>query len=335
MTADEAAAAREALAAFGVEASAMELAARSENITFKVEAVRGDGYALRLHRPGYNSLPELISERVWTAALTDAGFAVPVGVRTADGADYVAVTLADGEVRQAGLTRWTPGEVLAGRVEDDPERAAWFARLGAIAAGLHAHSSAWRPPPDFTRRVLDADGLMGAEPSWGPFWEHASLTPGERTLMAAARAKLHGALRALPREPQSWGMIHADLHHGNLLIDGSALSVIDFDDAAFGWYLYDLAVALVHYQRREDFDELQGALLAGYRDRRALSDEDEARLPMFLLVRRLAVIGWLHQRPEVDSSEYLAGMKPLTCRLCEDFLRKPLPGEREGPTAEL
>jgi Ser/Thr protein kinase RdoA (MazF antagonist) len=94
-------------------------------------------------------------------------------------------------------------------------------------------------------------------------------------------------------------------------------------------------VALVHYQRREDFDELQGALLAGYRDRRALSDEDEARLPMFLLVRRLAVIGWLHQRPEVDSGEYLAGMKPLTCRLCEDFLRKPLPGEREGPTAEL
>ena len=320
---DELVAAREALAAFGVEARTVELAARSENITFKVEAPGGP-YALRLHRPGYNSLPELISERVWTRALTEAGFAVPVGLRTADGADYVAVTLEGGEVRQAGLTRWTTGEVLAGQIEDDPDPAAWFARLGAIAAGLHTHSAAWTPPPGFTRRVLDADGLMGPEPDWGPFWEHAALTPGEQALMAAARAKLHGALTALPRDSASWGMIHADLHHGNLLIAGDALSVIDFDDAAFGWYLYDLAVALTHYQRREDYSVLQGALLAGYRSRRALSAEDEARLAMFLLVRRLAVIGWLHQRPEVDTAgEYLAGMKPLTCRLCEEFLSAP------------
>jgi Ser/Thr protein kinase RdoA (MazF antagonist) len=317
---NELAAAREALAAFGIEAIGIELTARSENITFKVEAPGGP-YALRLHRPGYNSLPELISERVWTRALSEAGFAVPVGVRAILGADYVAVSLEGGEVRQAGLTRWTRGEVLAGRIEDDLDPAVWFARLGAIAADLHAHSAAWTPPPNFTRRVLDADGLMGAEPSWGPFWEHASLTPGEQALMAAAGAKLHAALTALPRDPAHWGMIHADLHHGNLLIAGEALSVIDFDDAAFGWYLYDLAVALTHYQRREDFAALEAALLAGYRSRRALSDEDEARLGMFLLVRRLAVIGWLHQRPEVDTAgEYLAGMKPLTCRLCEDFL---------------
>src|SRR5216684_8845971 len=105
---DESAAACQALAAFGVQPDALELAARSENITFRVEAAGGP-FALRLHRPGYNSLPELISERVWTRALTDAGFAVPVGVKAPDGADYVAVSLADGEVRQAGLTRWTAG----------------------------------------------------------------------------------------------------------------------------------------------------------------------------------------------------------------------------------
>src|SRR5258708_7094615 len=95
MTADESVAAREALAGFGVEPSALEQAARSENITFKVEAPGGP-YALRLHRPGYNSLLELISERVWTRALSEAGFAVPVGVRASDGGGYVAVALAGG-----------------------------------------------------------------------------------------------------------------------------------------------------------------------------------------------------------------------------------------------
>ena len=314
----EADVARKALAGFRLEPLALELAARSENITFKVEA-DGGPYALRLHRPGYNSLDELKSERVWTRALTAAGFGVPVGIKTPGGRDYLAVTMPDGEVRQAGLTRWTPGEVLA-KIVEDKDLANWFARLGAIAADLHAHSAAWRPPAGFTRRVLDAEGLMGLEPSWGPFWEHAGLSPGEQALMAAVRVKLRAALSALPRNREHWGVIHADLHHGNVLIDGTAVSIIDFDDAAFGWYLYDLAVALTHQQRRADFTELQEALLAGYRARRPLGVEDEARLPMFLLVRRLAVIGWLHQRPEIDGAAYLEEMKPLTCQMCEAFL---------------
>jgi hypothetical protein len=41
---------------------------------------------------------------------------------------------------------------------------------------------------------------------------------------------------------------------------------------------------------------------------------------MFLLARRLAVIGWLHQRPEIDGAAYLQEMKPLTCQMCEAFL---------------
>jgi Ser/Thr protein kinase RdoA (MazF antagonist) len=317
----ETAAARQALGAFGIAPRALTLAARSENITFKVEADGGEVYALRLHRPGYNTLAELNAERMWTAALSEAGFAVPVGLTTADGRHYAPVTLSDGEVRQAGLTRWTEGEVLAKVIEGEHlDLGAWFGRLGGIAAGLHAHSAAWRVPPGFTRRTLDADGLMGEAPSWGPFWEHAGFTPGEQALMAAARVKLHALLAALPRDPQHWGMIHADLHHGNLLIHGEALSVIDFDDAAWGWYLYDLAVALVHHQRRADFYELRAALLAGYRAHRPLSAEEEALLPLFLLARRLAVIGWLHQRPEIDAADYVAEMKPLTLQLCEDFL---------------
>lgn len=138
--------------------------------------------------------------------------------------------------------------------------------------------------------------------------------------MTSARAKLHAELAALPRDPEHFGMIHADLHHRNLVIDGEALSLIDFDDAGFGWYLNDLAVALMHHQLRPDFGRLQGALLAGYRAHRPLSDQDAARLPMFLLVRRLAVIGWLHERPEVDAAQYVADMKPLTCQMCEALL---------------
>lgn len=52
-------AAHEALDAFGVEASRVELIGVSENITFRaVEACSRQAYVLRLHRPGYHTAEE-------------------------------------------------------------------------------------------------------------------------------------------------------------------------------------------------------------------------------------------------------------------------------------
>jgi Ser/Thr protein kinase RdoA (MazF antagonist) len=110
-------------------------------------------------------------------------------------------------------------------------------------------------------------------------------------------------------------MIHADLHPGNVLVRPDAgLSVIDFDDAAFGWYAYDLAVALSRYEGGAALDTFEAALLRGYRARRAF--DEEAQLPLFRLVRRLAVIGWLGQRPEIDPGPRLEELVAMAAAGC-------------------
>ena len=56
--------AAEALEAFGVRPTRLELVSLSENVTFRVETTSPEEtYALRLHRPGYNTRAELLSER--------------------------------------------------------------------------------------------------------------------------------------------------------------------------------------------------------------------------------------------------------------------------------
>jgi Ser/Thr protein kinase RdoA (MazF antagonist) len=100
-------------------------------------------------------------------------------------------------------------------------------------------------------------------------------------------------------------MIHADLHPGNLLVRGDDLAIIDFDDAAFGWRMYDIAVALTHQQAAPDFATVRGAFLAGYREVRNLPEGEAAQLSLFLLVRSLVQLGWLHERPEIDPGEWL------------------------------
>ncbi|HZK99515.1 MAG TPA: phosphotransferase [Caulobacteraceae bacterium] len=316
-------AARAAAAAFPVEAGEIELVAVSENVTFRVTDANDDRrYVLRLHRPGYNSLAALRSERQWVQALNDAGIAAPRGVAARDGRLFVPVVIeAAGETRQAGMTHWTAGEVLAEALEgSDPalvERR--MGQLGAIAAAIHNQASAWAIPPGFDRRILDAEGLIGGAPLWGRFWEHPGLSPGERTLILATRERIAGALARYARTPENFGLIHADLHTGNVLVDGDRLTVIDFDDAAFGWRQYEIAVALTPYSEAPNFAAVEAAFLAGYRGARSLPDRDAGVIAMFMLIRQLAVIGWLHQRPEIAVAERFAAMKAAVCAGCERF----------------
>lgn len=319
-------AAREALKAFPIEPEALELVSLAENVTYRVVDRRdGTAYALRLHRPWYHTHDELVSERHWIRALADAGIAVQMPMRTRDGQEYAVVAIpGTGEKRFAGLARWTTGRVLAqvlrettdGRIAEQH-----FARLGSVTATLHDQAAGWRPPAGFTRNRLDAEGFMGDAPHWGPFWDHKGLSDAERRLVLEVRSRLHAALARLGREPAVYSMIHADMHPGNVLVDGDGLTIIDFDDAAWGWHGYDIAVALVH-QHGAALDAAQRAYLAGYRSRRPLSDEVVALLPMFRLVRGLAQIGWYHQRPELDRVAKFEETKAVVLEQCLSIGRK-------------
>lgn len=316
--------AREALAAFPITPASLELVAISENVTFRVtDAADGAAYTLRLHRPGYHTREELISERIWTRALGAAGIAVPSGVSARDGSDYVEVAIpAAGERRAAGVIRWVPGEVLADVLRTSPETDAirpYLTQLGEIAGAMHNQSSAWTPPAGFTRHALDAEGLVGEAPFWGRFWEHPALSAGERDLLLSTRDRVRAALARLGRRPGNFGLVHADLHDGNVLAAGDALHVIDFDDAGFGWHAYDLAVALAPYRQRPDYAALEAAFLSGYQSRRESSEAVSGLIPMFVMIRNMVQIGWLHQRPEIDVGDRLGGILDRACALCAAF----------------
>jgi Ser/Thr protein kinase RdoA (MazF antagonist) len=303
-------AAREAARAFPVTDPRVSLVTVSENVTFRLtDGETGEDWVLRLHRPGYNSAAELEAERVWTAALREAGLEAPEPLPARGGRAFVPQRVeGTGEIRLVGVTRWIDGEVLDDFLESPDrtgERPLWFHRLGALVARTHLQSEAWTPPPGFARTRLDADGLMGPAPRWGPFWDHAALTAEDRDLVIRARDVLHARLSALPQDLAVFGMIHADLHPGNLLVRDGDLAIIDFDDAAFGWRVYDIAVALTHQQAAPDFAAVRDAFLAGYRQVRDLPEAEAAQLPLFLLVRSLVQLGWLHERPEIDPGEWL------------------------------
>ena len=310
---DYLAAARDAVKAFPVSVAGIAAMRTSENLTFRVTDDRGCNFSLRLHRPGYNSLAELESERSWTAALSESGMQVQRALHDRDGNQFIELDIpAVGERRYAGMTTWLPGSLLSDYLEgctDPGERCRLFHHIGHLAARLHNQSAHWRQPEGFVRPVLDEEGLLGEQPRWGRFWEHAALNSDEKALLIRIRNQLRSVLRQYDKQAARFGLIHADLHPDNILLDGGQLALIDFDDSAFGWHMYDLASALIEYAGAQDFPELKGALLRGYREERVLSPQDEGMLPVFLLLRGMALIGWFHQRPEHSGSTFFSEVK--------------------------
>ncbi|MGE0580325.1 phosphotransferase enzyme family protein [Reyranella sp.] len=317
-------AARQALAAFGVVPAELAFVNMSENVTFRVTDARdGAPLVLRLHRPWYHDIEELKSEHLWTRALVDAGVAAPKPLLTTAGESFAQVDIpATGERRWAGLARWVDGELLDHVVARETDPAAtlrYFSQLGALMAAMHDQASGWTPPAGFRRHALDADGLLGPAPFWGPFWDHPIFSADERSLLMKTRDRLHAALVRYGKPARTFSLIHADLHPRNVVVDGSHAAVIDFDDAGFGWHQYDLAVALVSYQDGEAFAAIRDACIAGYRSMRAITDQDLALLPMFLLIREMAQIGWYGQRPELPRSSSLARLRERVCRIAARF----------------
>ncbi len=323
------AAAREAIGSFPVTVKSLDLINVSENITWRVTDAGGARYVLRLHRPGYHTQEELNAERLWIRALDESGIGVPQGIRTVSGAEYATVQIGDSaEWRHAGLAQWADGEVMGDQIEaqsgflEDLERVdRWFGQLGALIAVMHNQASGWTVPAAFKRHSLDADGLIGEAPFWGRFWEHPAFNVEQSGLFSQARARLHAVLSRLDQSPETYSVIHADLHPYNLLVQGSTLSVIDFDDAGFGWHAYDLAVALLPYRTANSFSNIQDAVFRGYRSRRPLPEVVTRMIPTFLLVRRLAIVGWMMHRPELGRTMEPAAIKSL-CQAVRDY-REP------------
>jgi Ser/Thr protein kinase RdoA (MazF antagonist) len=315
--------ARSALPRWRFRDSDLEVLKYRENAVFKV-TTGAERFALRVHRPGYHSDDALRSELEWMSALAAGGIDVPKVVPTATG-ELFTVVGSDSVPVQVDLFEWIEGRQLgsveAGLAGHAASIGDLYRTLGAIAGRLHNHAQDWRPPAGFVRHAWDEHGLAGDEPFWGRFWELPRLAPDERKLLTAARDRVYADLAASPKSPRTYSMIHADFCQENLLVDGTRVRLIDFDDAGFGWHLFELVTPLYFLMDEPYFDEVREAVIGGYRSERPLPDAELERLPLFMLARGLTYVGWVHTRPETETARDMTPtLVEWACTLAEDYL---------------
>lgn len=262
----------------------------SENHTFRIEGP-GDGrHILRLHRPGYQSRAAIESELAWVSALRHSGMPVPLPLAGRDGhlvqrpgADRYAVLFAF----EAGIEP-VPGDDLA----------PLFKIIGSFAATAHRHVEGWRRSQDFVRPAWTAEAILDADGLWGD-WRRAPRVEGAtRKTLDRLDGRLRAELAAYGTAPDRFGLIHADMRLANLLVDGERVTLIDFDDCGFGWFMYDLAASLSFIETSAQLAALKQNWIEGYTAIRPLSAQDIRIIDVMILLRRMALLAWIGSHAE-------------------------------------
>lgn len=293
--------ARDALTLWPLDVTDLQPIKVRENAVYAVHLRDGRRVALRVHRYGYHSNAALSSELNWCEALAAHGIEVPTVVPSRAGKPFECIDCQElGESRQVDVFEWIDGEqlgsALAGVSGDEAAVERCYHTIGQLAARMHNQATTWSRPPHFTRHAWDREGLVGEQPRWGRFWELESLTGEQRGLLSTVRAAVDEGLRAFGQTPDRYGLIHADLVPENVMVGDGKVRIIDFDDAGFGWHLFEIATSLYFIRGEPYFGCARDAMVAGYREHRPLSDDHLRLLPLFFAARATTYLGWVHTR---------------------------------------
>jgi len=111
--------------------------------------------------------------------------------------------------------------------------------------------------------------------------------------------ELCGKIAILPRDRDSYGLIHCDMHPWNFHIDGDKIIVFDFNDNIYAWFALDIGIGLFHgldWSRKDDSgNDFTNAIvenfMKGYLSANHLSSFWISKVPMFMKYRQICFLG--------------------------------------------
>ena len=271
-----------ALSLYGLESAKTKLIRHYDNLVYKLEAEKV--YALRICPPDVN-YKRLKAEVNWLTALRqDTNLLVPKPLPNKQG-DLISQL----EDRFCVLFEWLEGKPVNSIMSPKVAR-----QVGEIMAQLHLHSLNYHLGDrmrDFIN-CYDRDYFFGSNSWWQT--KAKERLPNDYEGMISGIEKARHLIESLDKSPEQFGMIHSDLHFGNIIYDGEKYAVIDFGDCGMGYYLMDIAVTEAEFKDYGNADLLISAFREGYRDRRGYFPHGED-VRTFEVISSLLLLEWIFE----------------------------------------
>ncbi len=187
----------------------------------------------------------------------------------------------------------------------------YFRNWGQVLGQMHRLTKTYQPLSETIRR-----------PEWFT-WEYNQGFPyGERLPTIQKKYdRLIADLHALSQDADSYGLIHNDFNDGNFTVDydNGDITVFDFDDCCYFWFMYDIACAWeggigrVMFQplteRSAFMDNYMEQVMVGYTRENTLNEVWLDRLPLFLRLIQMQELMHYAQYLDEPDKELQAGLR--------------------------
>lgn len=304
-----------ALAMYGINQAHFRLLRQAGNTLFRVrtsdlptpgteeELFEEGQYLLRVHEPGYQDPKAIDLELTWLAAMRrEANLPVPEPMASLDGGWLVSVNVPGVPgTRNCSLLRWIKGRSIKNNFRFHHIKA-----QGRLIARLHQFSMQWQPPTGLCKRKLDWDGLFQDDVGSGmpnaEAWD--LLSPPHHEAFSFVAERMRDVMEDWGQGPDVFGLIHGDMAmDDNLFFWHGEARAIDFDDSGFGYWVFDLAVAMDACRDDPAYQQYRKALLDGYAEFRSLPGEQSEQIELFLaglqVYWNLWAVGGVHLYPDL------------------------------------
>jgi len=252
-------------------------------------------FILRLTHTSHRSKDQLFGELEWIEFLYEKGANVYRPVHSVNDRLVEEIKLQDSSFFAVSFEK-ALGEMVRGKDYDDEYLVKWGKAIGHI----HKVTNDFKPSkPEFKRIDWYDDQIVT-----GAFIPDADIKIKE---VLSDTIKY---IKSLHIDKNSYGLIHTDIHSGNMIYDDKKnLKIIDFDDSAYMYFISDLAIA-VYYgiwhlnhdskERAEYAKKLFMKILEGYRQDFSIDRKWLSEIPYFLKLRDLTLYCALNQKFEPE-----------------------------------
>ena len=287
----------EAMARYAIAADAIEPGGGFESFIYRYQ--RDDGPAILRITHSLRRSPEQIHGEVeWINYLAAGGATVAGALLSArgelveeiddgQGGRFLATAFAFAPGRPPWEVGWTPAR---------------YENYGCLLGRMHALTKEYAPPDPAWRR-----------PSWPAVFadELNDLLTGRDAVILDRYRAITGRIEAMPRGRNEYGLIHFDAHSANFHVDGDTITLFDFDDCVYNWFIGD--IAMVVFYMITNADDPPGVLadflppfLRGYRAENRLDPRWLPAIHDFLTTREIdlyAVIQRSYDLPDGEAAE--------------------------------
>lgn len=263
-----------------------------QNIIYEYER-SGTSYILRFTHSSHREIHQVQAELDWIDYLSSSGVSVSRPVASVHGRMLEVLQLKDSCFIVSSFEK-APGKKIF--YPECMNNDLLSEACGELTGRIHALSQTYEPVGRLARRH---------------HWNENYYIRHARKYIPADQHKVWANIERLMKEMQDleqgehYGLIHGDINVGNFFVDGSRITLFDFDECQYSWFVEDIAIQLFYMiyvvlddstpERHEQARRFMRFFLQGYEKHHSLDLASLKQMERFLRLREFIVYVGMHR----------------------------------------